>query len=361
MKRIQSATTVRLLSAAALAGSLLAGCGGSAQTASDATEQPATEQPATRETPTESQQATPSDDASGGETIAFIPGLVGIPFYTSMQCGAQDAADEFGVELTWQGPQEFDLEQQTQVIQAVVQQDPDGIGLVPTDPSALVSVVQGIVDAGVPVVTVDGSLAEPIDIQNIRSDNVAAGGLAASDLADAVGGEGEVLVVGLTRGVTANDERVDGFVQEIEQNYPDIELLPVAYPGTDVTKAAEATAATIQGNPDLKGIYTTHSSAASGAANAVLGAGRQGELKVVAYDADPQQVNDLKEGLYDALVVQTPYQQGYDAIELLVSVIRGEIGPDSVDYQVFSPIVIATRENIDDPEVSQYLYRTNCG
>lgn len=356
MKSGRTVRTIGLLSAAVLA-FLVAACGGAAQSASDATEQATTEETLQGATPT-----VPPDEASpGGETIAFIPGLVGIPFYTSMQCGAQDAAEEFGVELTWQGPQEFDLGQQTQIIQAVVQQDPDGIALVPTDPNALVSVVQDIRDDGTPVVTVDGSLAEPVDIQNIRSNNLEAGALAARALAAEIGGEGQVFVVALTRGVSANDERVDGFVDEIESNHPEIEILPVAYPGTDVTKAAEATAAAIQGSPDLKGIYTTHSSAASGAANAVLGGGKQGEIKVVAYDADPQQVNDLKDGLYDALVVQSPYQQGYDAVDLLVKVIRGELDPSSVEYQRFSPTVIATRDSIDDPDVSRFLYRTDCG
>lgn len=292
--------------------------------------------------------------------IEFVAGIVGIPFYTSMECGARDAAKELGVELNWAGPPQWDLSLQMPLLQASIERDPDGLVLAPTDPNALVTVVQDLVAKGIPVVTVDGNLAEPVDLQNIRTDNAAAGGLAAEAMAQAIGGSGTVLVVGLQPGVSANQERVDGFTKVLAEKYPDITVLPTEYPGTDQNKAAEIVSAALQANPDLKGIYTTHSNAAVGTSSAVIGAGLQGKVKIIAYDADPSQVRDLKDGVYDALVVQSPYLEGYDSVTLLVKILRGEVDPATLEDVTHPPMVIATRDNLSDPTVAKNLYVDAC-
>lgn len=334
----------------------LAACGGAPAASPTAA-------PAAQPTAAPAAQPTAAPAAGGaGERIpiAFVAGIVGIPFYTSMECGARAAAEDLNVDLSWQGPPQWDLALQQPMLDAALQQDPAGMVIAPTDPNALVSWVEGVMGRGIPVVTVDGNLAQKAEYQNIRSNNIEAGAAAAKAMAEAIGGEGQVFVVALKRGVTANDQRVDGFVNELKASFPNIEVLPVAYPGTDVTAAAEQTSAAIQGNPDLKGIYTTHSSAAQGASSAVLAANKKGVIKVVAYDADPQQVKDLKDGLYDALVVQTPYYQGYESVKLVAEIARKQVDPASLTYERSSPVVIATRDNIDSPEVSQYLYVSEC-
>ncbi len=292
--------------------------------------------------------------------IEFVAGMVGIPFYTTMECGARDAAAELGVELNWSGAPQWDLALQLPLLQAAVERDPHGVILAPTDPVALITEVQAIMDRGIPVVTVDGSLAEPVDVQNMRTNNRVAGGLAARAMAEAIGGEGTVLIVALNPAVTGNQDRADGFIEVIEAEFPGIRLLPTEYPGSDQNRAAEIVSAAIQANPDLRGIYTTHSNAAVGTSSAVIGAGKGGEIKIIAYDADPQQVRDLKDGVYDALVVQSPYLEGYDSVTLVTRILRGEVDPATLDDVYYPPMVIATRDNIDDPEVAAALYRDSC-
>src|SRR5690606_28000696 len=116
-------------------------------------------------------------------------GMVGIPFYTTMECGARDAARDLGVELNWQGAPQWDINLQMPILQAAIERDPAGLVLAPNDPDALVSIVEDLVaNRKIPVVTVDSSLSEPVDTQNIRTDNLTAGGLAADAMAEAIGG-----------------------------------------------------------------------------------------------------------------------------------------------------------------------------
>jgi ribose transport system substrate-binding protein len=334
----------------------LAACSSQAATQAPVTAAPVTQAPVTA-APATAAPVTAAPASQQAYNIAFIAGQVGIPFYTTMQCGAQDAAKKYGVNLTWQGPSQWDLSLQMPMINAALQRHPDAMALAPTDPVALIKTVQ---DAGIPVVTVDGNLSQPVDIQNIRTDNKAAGGLAADALGAAIGGAGSVLVLALSPGVSANQDRVDGFVTEMKAKYPNVTVLPTQYAGTDQRKAADITAATIQSKSDLKGIYTTNGDTAVGASGAVIAASKQGKIKIVAYDANPQQVRDLKAGIYDGLVVQAPYLEGYDAVELLVQVLNKSVDPASLPDVKYPPMIVATRDNLDTPEVQKYLYVDSC-
>src|SRR4029078_13407961 len=161
-------------------------------------------------------------------------------------------------------------------------------------------------------------------------------------------------------GVAANQERVDGFTKVLKEKYPNIKVLPTEYPGTDQNKAAEIVSAALQAHPDLKGIYTTHSNAAVGTSSAVIGAGLGGKVKIIAYDAEPQQVRDLKAGVYDALVVQSPYLEGYNSVKLVTQILRGEVDASKLDDVASPPMVVATRDNLDSPEVKKGLYVDSC-
>ena len=298
---------------------------------------------------------------AAGEKIEFVAGMVGVPFYTTMECGARDAAKELGVELNWQGAPQWDINLQMPILQAAMERSPNGMVLAPNDPDALITIVDDLVkNKKIPVVTVDGSLNQPVDVQNMRTDNLTAGGLAAEAMAKAIGSEGTVLIVALNPGVVGNQQRADGFTKVLKEKYPKINVLPIEYPGSDQNKAAEVVAAALQAHPDLKGIYTTHSNAAVGTSSAVIGAGLGGKVKIIAYDADPQQVRDLKAGVYDALVVQSPYLEGYNSVKLVTQILRGEVDPTKLEDVSYPPMVVATRDNLDSPEVKKGLYVDAC-
>jgi ribose transport system substrate-binding protein len=232
---------------------------------------------------------------------------------------------------------------QMPILQAAIERDPAGMVLAQTTRRADQRKSATRQNKKIPVVTVDGNLNEPVDVQNMRTDNLTAGGLAAEAMAAAIGGEGTVLIVALNPGVVGNQQRADGFLNVLKEKYPKITVLPIEYPGSDQNKAAEVVSAAIQAHPDLKGIYTTHSNAAVGTSSAVIGAGLGGKVKIIAYDADPQQVRDLKDGLRrPRRAVALP--RGYNSVKLVA----------------YPPMVVATRDNLDSPEVKQGLYVDAC-
>ena len=293
-------------------------------------------------------------------TIAALPGQVGIPFYTSMQCGAFAAAKEFNVDLSWAGPPNWDISQQQPFIDAALQLNPQGVILSPTDSGALVSQVQALEAKGTPVITVDAPLDKPVEMQSIQSNHYLGGVAAAKAMAEVAGDTGTFIAVGMRPGMPDIDGRVNGFIDTFKKEHPKAVILPTLYPEDSSTKAAQQVSAALQANPDLKGVYVTHSAAAEGASAAILEAGLRGKVKVISFDADPQQIRDLRDGVYDALVVQKPYQMGYDAVKDLAEVIRGQVKKSDVQHDHFLPFIVVTNKNINDPDVKTYFYKTSC-
>lgn len=306
-----------------------------------------------------------SKSTQGGQTsgakvpVTFVAGQVGIPFYTSVECGAKDAAKQFNVALHWTGSTDWDISKEMPFINAAIREKPKAIVFSPTDSTALVPVTKEMKRKGITPITVDAPLDKPVDLANFQSNHFAGGEAAAKAMTQLTGGKGEFLAIGMRPGLPDIDGRVNGFVQTINKQ-AGARVLPIAYPSTDSSKAAQMTAAAIRANPDLKGVYVTHSAAAEGASAAIKQSGRQGKIKLVAFDADPQQVVDLKRGVYDALVVQEPYQMGYQAVKLAADVARGKIQPSQVKESHLLPFVVASRKNISDPSVQKYLYKSSC-
>jgi ribose transport system substrate-binding protein len=300
-----------------------------------------------------------SSSAGGAKVpVSFVAGQVGIPFYTSVECGAKDAAKKFNVNLKWGGSTDWDINKEMPLITAAMRLKPKALIFSPTDSTALVPTTQQMKSQGILPITVDAPLDKPVDLANFQSDHNAGGAAAAKAMLQLTGGKGTTLVVGLRPGLLDQDARVKGYVDAMKQS--GAKILPVSYPGTDASKSAQQVAAAIRAHPDLTGVYVTHSAAAQGASAAIKQAGKSGKIKLIAFDADPQQVSDLRNGVYDALIAQQPYQMGYQSVELAAKVARNETPKTSVKEENLLGFKVITRKNVDDPALKQYLYRATC-
>lgn len=292
-----------------------------------------------------------------GPMIAFIQGVVGDNFYITMECGARAKAEELGATIDTQGPEEFDQTLQTPILNAVVQSRPDAIMMAPNDTQGMIAPIQAAIDAGIPVFLVDTTINSDIQLADISTDNVEGGRLAARGLAEEIGEEGKVFVINVKPGISTTDQRQQGFEEELA-NYPNIEYLGSEYCNNDANRAAEIATARLQSDPDLAGIFGTNLFAAQGGAAGVRQAGKQGEVKMVGFDAGPTQVQDLRSEVVDILIAQHPGEIGETAVQMIVDYLSSGTVPEP--KQVTTGATIVTLENIDDPDVARYLYVADC-
>ena len=288
--------------------------------------------------------------------IVLIQGVAGDEFYITMDCGAQQAAEELGVNYSVQGPSEFDPTEQIPIVEAVTAQQPDAILIAPTERTALIGPLQTAQDAGITVVLVDTIVDDPdIGVSRIATDNVEGGRVAGEALVDLIGGQGTVFVNTTQPGVSTVEERVQGFEEVISQE-SGIDYLGAEFNNDDPTRAAEITSAVLADQPDLAGIFATNLFSAEGAATALREAGAEEQVQLVGFDASPGQVAQLEEGLVQALVAQNPREIGFQGVQTAVAALRGE----DYEEQITTPLTVVTQDNLDDPEVRDTLYLGEC-
>ncbi|MGV9770282.1 ABC transporter substrate-binding protein [Microbacterium sp. NPDC003461] len=308
-------------------------------------------------------QSNAGASGSSGESldISLLTTYNGLPFYTAMQCGAEDAAAELGdVTVTAEGPSRgMNAADQIPVLEGVVNRGPDGIIFVPADPIAMQAPIQAAIGAGIPVVTTDASLDEPIALAQFRGDNSDGGSLAAEEMARLTDGkEGAILVLDSRPGLPITNDRADGFIQALGEAAPSLDILETQYFEDDPTKAATIVQSSLEAHPDIVGIFTTAEPGALGTVSGLQGAAAD-DVSVIAYDAGPTLVEALRAGTLDALVAQGSYQMGYEGLKTLVAKIRN--GEEPAEFDTVIDNVLVTPENIDDADVAKVLYPDTCG
>ena len=297
-------------------------------------------------------------EAKKSYTIGFVPGIITNPFYISMNYGAQTAADQLGVKLIWQGPQNWDFAEQTVVVNALVSRGVDALILSPCDPEALKGPLQKAVDAGILVITTDTDINDPeakIRVTNIASNNYLGGLKAGEALAKAVGNKGEVALMGAMTGVTTNEDRYKGFREAIAK-HPGINIVSTQYSGEDQAKAAQQMESVLLAHPNLAGAFAVDTPTAHGCAIGIRNAGKAGKVKLAGFDAQPLEVEDLREGLTSMLVAQAPFAMGYLGVQFAHDYLEGFIAKFPGDF--ITGFYIITPDNVNDPETKKWVYQT---
>ncbi|MEJ1990871.1 MAG: ABC transporter substrate-binding protein [Maritimibacter sp.] len=273
-------------------------------------------------------------------------------FWQAVQQGAQQAADEFGVRITFEGPDnETMVDRQIDMLAAALANKPAAIGFAALDSQAAIPLLRQASEAGIPVVAFDSGVASDIPVTTATTDNRAAAALAADKMAEAIGGSGKVAVVAHDQTSSTGVDRRDGFLDRIAEAYPDIEVVTVQYGAGDQLQSTEVANAILIANPDLKGIFGTNEGSAIGVMNAVRERDASG-IAIIGFDSGLAQTTAVREGLITGAITQNPVGIGYETVRAAVAAINGEELPKIIDTGFY----YYTSENIDDPKIAAVLY-----
>jgi len=309
------------------------------------------------ETPASSTSSTsdaPVDTPAEKPYVALISKGFQQQFWQIVQTGAEQAAEEFNVDITFEGPDsEANVDQQIQQLQAALDKSPDAIGFAALDSQAASPLLQQADDQGIPVIAFDSGVDSDIPLTTATTDNKAAAAEAAKQMADAIGNEGEVaLVVHDQTSITGTDRR-DGFLEYMEANEPNITIVDVQYGGGDQAESADLAKAIIASNPNLKGIFGSNEGSAIGVVQAVKELGLpDGQLVIIGFDSGLAQTDAIRSGLMYGAITQNPIGIGYETVKAAVAALNGETLPLVIDTGYF----YYDSTNIDDPEIAAVLY-----
>lgn len=300
--------------------------------------------------------------AAGKIKIGFLPGVVD-PFYQVMQLGVEAAAKEYGIEVVTQVPPTWGVEIQTPILDALIARgDLNYLITAPTDKDQMIGPLKAASDAGIKVITVDTFLGDAnyatgavtFPISYIGSDNVEGGRISARGLAKAIGGKGSVYINSTNPNVSSVEGRVVGFTEVMAKEFPDIKVIGPDFNLDDPNKATQQTAAVLEQNPDLAGVFGTNVFSAQGAGTAVVNAGLGGHVQVVAYDATKFAIELLGKGVVNLVLAQKPYDMGYMAVQFAVA---DAAGVTSLPRRVETGFAIIDKDNVTNPEIARFIYQ----
>ncbi len=273
-------------------------------------------------------------------------------FWQAVKSGADKAAEEFGVEITFEGPDnETQVDRQIDILAAALAKSPSAIGFAALDSQAAIPLLRKAQEAGIPVVAFDSGVASDIPVSTATTDNIAAAALAADKMAESIGEAGQVAVIAHDQTSSTGVNRRDGFVNRITEAYPDIEIVTVQYGAGDQLQSTEIAKSILTANPELKGIFGTNEGSAIGVVNGVRESGAK-DIVVIGFDSGAAQKEAIRSGLMTGAITQNPVGIGYETVKAAVMTIKGESVPAIIDTGFF----YYDASNIDDAEIAAVLY-----
>lgn len=253
-------------------------------------------------------------------------------FWQAVKLGAEQAAKDYNVEITFEGPEsESQVDKQINMLQTALSKNPDAICFAALDSKAAIPLLEEAKAKNIPVVGFDSGVDSDIPVTTAATDNVAAAAYAADKMAELIGYEGEVAVIVHDQTSRTGIDRRDGFVNRIKEKYPKIKIVDIQYGGGDHLKSTDLAKTIIQAHPNLKGFFGANEGSAVGVINAVTELNMIGKIVVIGYDSGKLQLNAIRSGLMAGAITQNPVGIGYKAVEAAVKAINGEELPEVID------------------------------
>ncbi len=306
--------------------------------------------------PTAATPDVPSSLASPQEEklrVGVVPKGSEHEFWKSIHAGAVKAGRELDVEVIWQGPyREDDREQQIQVVENFISMRVDGLVVAPLDDKALIAPLKDARNQGIRVVIIDSGLLEEEYESFVATDNYKGGVRGAGRLAELLGGKGDIIMMRYQEGSASTMKREKGFLDTIEKEFPDINVVSSnRYGGATTESAYQEAENLINRFPDIDGIFCPNESTAFGMLRALQDAGMAGKVWYVGFDSSPKLVEALRNGEIHGLVLQDPINMGYLGVKTAVQVLKGE----TVERRIDTGSTMITKEDMDEPRNKELL------
>lgn len=381
---------IQILLGTACVAALLGGCAKTKEPAKQPVTNQSEEKEDNRQGNLDALNPTAYRDVSGislepGSYISIIGKTGGTEFWEEVEAGVKRAEEDLNKALGYKGEDKIkvnfsapakgeNVEDQINILDEELARNPVALGIAIIDATACEVQFDLATENGIPIVAFDsGSNYHGIQALS-ATNNEEVGRVAARKLGDLVGGSGKVAVFVHDTASTSGQQREGGFQKELEAKYPDMEV-PIVYHLDDLEKMAKQIADEknvgkgdsekikaeditqtevirylLEKNPDLKGCYATNEEVSGELLKAMEE--MEKDLPVIAVDGGKEQLQALKDGKIDGLIVQNPYGMGYAAV---VSAARASLGLGNEAF-IDTGFIWVTKENMKDKSISKMLY-----
>lgn len=301
-----------------------------------------------------------ADKPLEGKFIPVLPLGVAHQFWQAVKAGAEKAAEEYGVEIVFDGPEaETMVDKQVDILRAnLARENLIAVAMAAIDIESVRTLLEAEKAKGIPVVGFDAGVG-PIADAHCSTSNYAAGELAAENAIRLLGKEGKVAIVGHSQTVVDAVARVEGFMDYIKKN-SNLDIVDIQYGDGDHLKSADIAKSMMIANPDIGLIYASNEGACVGAYNGLQEVGMAGKVMLIGFDSSAALKAGVRAGEIAGAITQDPVGMGYTAVATACKLALGETVEGEKDEN--GTIVIDTgcywydASNMDEAHIAPLLY-----
>ncbi|MCH8551420.1 MAG: substrate-binding domain-containing protein [Natronospirillum sp.] len=255
------------------------------------------------------------------DCIGLVTASGGHAFWEEVERGAEQAATELGITLYTRGAaDENNVLAQRALIERVTHLGCRGMVLAPNSDTHREAVARMKAE-GIPTVFVDRDIGgERVSV--IKTDNEEAGAFAAREMIRALGDPGLIAVFRMDPAVVTTTEREEAFIRVLENS--GINLVVADYVGTQVGQARSMAYDLLVAYPDIEVVFTPNESTSLGTMAAINRLPLTDRPGHIGFDASPLLTQAVEDGVMLGLVVQSPYQMGYQSVRTVYQAMNDE-------------------------------------
>lgn len=260
--------------------------------------------------------------------------------------GAQDAKEEverFGGRVMIEQIKGGDVKQVLSIMSSYKKLGVKGIVLMPTNDELLKKTINRYVQEEMEIITINSDLEDTKRRCFVGQDNYAGGKVAGGLMGEILPEGGKVMIISGSADNTATVKRTNGFVGELKQHYPQIEVMEPRFAYDDDWVAGKLLEEQLEITPDLKGIYMP-AQGESGVCKVLEKYEMDKKIKVIAHDYEGENRENLKKGIINFVLRQDAYAQGYESVMEIFHSLCGNPGHREEFW--YEDIVIKTRCNL---------------
>lgn len=276
-----------------------------------------------------------------GSYLSVIGKGSGGEYWEQVKKGAEQAVADLNAELGYQGKDEIkvtysgpaeegNVDEQVNILDEELARYPVGLSIAIADAKACGVQFDLAASNGIPIVALDSGSDYQGLMATVSTDNRGTAQMAAEKMAGLIGNAGEVIVLVQDSKSMSALERENGFVEKIQSDYPEIKIAEIYRMDQTEEKQKEIAKKKklenpeeiseeeildyiLEKNPEVKGIFATDGTAVEAAVEALSRAENE-TAAVIGYDGNKAELEALKNGKADGLIIQNPFGMGYASI-----------------------------------------------
>lgn len=267
-----------------------------------------------------------NEEKSNKLRIAFVPQLIGIPYFSAMEEGGKRAAAQFGNgEFMYVGATTASSTEQNRLIENLITQKVDAISVSVLDPS-INAVLKKAKDAGIKVYTSDSDSPDSVrEVYVAQATDELLGRVLIDRLAMQIDNSGQIgIISGESTAVNLNSW-IGYMKKEVEERFPNIEIVDVRFTSGGSSEDALKQAQELMTRySEIKGLIAVASTTVPGVARAVEQANKTGSIAVIGYGSPNTVRPYIKSGVMKESILWDPEALGFLTYWAGMKLVQGE-------------------------------------